>query len=159
MVDLVTDVMKDLPDSEKAKIKLDADSVESVKIHRFDVPKDPNLDKFVAEVAGDNKLYVAFRDDAVFIAMGKEALPTLKAAVAQNSAVASPPLVFDFDAARMAPLMAQTKQQKDLAAKLFGNGESGRVRLSIDGGDTLSARLQMRLSVLEFLVKMKAEME
>jgi hypothetical protein len=55
----------------------------------------------------------------------------------------------------MAALMAKTQEQKDLAAKLFAKGENGRVRLTVNGGDSLQARLQLRLNVLEFLVKLK----
>jgi hypothetical protein len=51
--------------------------------------------------------------------------------------------------------MAQTKEQRDLAVTLFSAGQSGRVSLSVEGGSALTARLQMQLSVLEFLVKMK----
>jgi hypothetical protein len=157
--DLLKDALNDIPENQRGKIQLDFDSVGSVKIHRFEVPKDPKLDKIITDVAGDNQLYVAFRDDALFVALGKESLVTLKAALAQKESAASQPLVFNFDVARMANLIAKTQEQKDLAVKLFPKGDNGRVRLSIEGGTSLSARLQMRLNVLEFLVKMKNDKE
>ena len=52
--DLIADALQGLPEAEKAKFKLDADTVGGVAIHRFEVPKDPNFDKFIADVAGDN---------------------------------------------------------------------------------------------------------
>lgn len=155
--DLVKLAIVEIPEAERDKIKLDFDSVGPIKIHRFEAPKNPQLDSLIKDVAGDKYLYLAFRDDALFLALGKEALPTLKAALAKADSASSPPLVFDFDVARMAKLMAQTVEQKDLAAKLFPNGQNGRVRFSVEGGTSLSARLQMRLNVLEFLVKLKNE--
>jgi hypothetical protein len=155
--DLLKDALLNIPAEQKDKYKLDFDSVGPIKIHRFEVPKEPNLDKLIADVAGDNQLYVAFRDDALFLALGKESLATLKAVLAKTDSAPSPPLLFDFDVARMANLMAQTDEQKALAARLFAKGEIGRVRLTIDGGTSLQARLQMRLNVLEFLMKLKNE--
>ncbi|MGH2548294.1 MAG: hypothetical protein ACRDHN_02835, partial [Thermomicrobiales bacterium] len=128
--------------------------VGAVKIHKFQLPSDKAIDGLV-KLTGDEHLYLAFRKDALFLAMGKDALATLKTAVGSTDSVASAPFVFDFGVARMASVMAQTKEQLDLAAKLFPAGQSGRVRLTIEGGTTLNARLQMQLSVLEFLMKMK----
>jgi hypothetical protein len=156
---LLKEAINDIPADQRDKFKLDVDSVGSIGIHKFEIPKDKINDAFLKNVAGDNQLYLAFRDDAMFVAIGKEALPTLKAALAQKEAQASPPFLFDFDVARMAPLLAQTDEQKKLAAKLFPSGENGRVRLSIDGGASLRARLQIRLNALEFLVKLKSDQE
>ena len=157
--DLLQEALKDIPPALREKIHLDIDSVGTVKIHKFELPSDPKIDKLLEVVAGDNQLYLAFRDDAVFLALGKESLATLKTVLAKKDSAASQLLVFDFDVVRMAKLMAQTPQQKELADKLFPAGENGRVRLSVDGGASLSARLQMRLNVLEFLVKLKKDKE
>jgi hypothetical protein len=157
--DLLKDAVQNIPEDQRGKYQLDFDSVGSVKIHKFELPKDAKLDKLIDEIAGDNQLYLAFRDDALFLALGKESLPTLKAALAKIDSAASLPLVFDFDVGRMAVLMAQKQEQKDLAAKLFPAGENGRVRLTIAGGASLHARLQMRLNVLEFLVNLKKTKE
>ena len=154
--DLLKSARDAMPEKEKGKVQLDADTVGPIKVHRFEVPKDGKLDHFLSEIAGDNQLYLAFRDDALFLAIGKNSLPALKAALAKNDSAKSLPFVFDFDVARMAPLMARTPEQKKLAAKLFPTGtENGRVSLAIDGGTSLNASVQMRLNVLEFLVKMK----
>jgi hypothetical protein len=153
--DLLKDALQNVPADQRGKFHLDFDSVGSVKIHKFEVPKDAKINKLIDEIAGDNQLYLAFRDDALFLALGKDALATLKTALAKTDSAASLPLVFDFDVGRMAVLMAQKQEHKDLAAKLFPAGENGRVRLTIAGGTSLNARLQMRLNVLEFLVNLK----
>jgi hypothetical protein len=155
--DLIKQALTDIPEAERGKIQLDFDSVGAIKIHRFEAPKNPQIDPIVNDIAGDKYLYLAFREDALFLAMGKEALPLLKSALAKTDSVASPPLVFDFDLARMAKLMAKTPEHKELAAKLFPAGENGRVRFTVEGGARLNARLQMRLNVFEFLVKLKKQ--
>ncbi len=131
---LIELALKEIPEAERGKIHLDFDAVGAIKIHKFEVPKNPQIDKLLDDVAGDKHLYLAFRDDALFLALGKEALPTLKTALAKTDSAASTPLIFDFDVARMAKLMAQTPEQKDLAAKLFPNGQNGRVRFAVEGG-------------------------
>jgi len=155
---LIKDVINDIPPEFRDKIALDIDSVGAVKIHKFVLPKDANTDKLL-DFFGNGDIYIAFRDDALLVAMGKESLATLKSAIAKTGSAASQPLVFDFDLARMAKWTVKTPEQKALAEKLFPGGESGRVRLSIEGGAALTARLQMRLSVLEFLAKVKKDQE
>jgi hypothetical protein len=155
--DLIKQTLEDIPAKERGKFQLDFDAVGAIKIHKFEVATTKFEADLIDDIAGDNYLFVAFRDDALFLAMGKEALPTLKTALAKTESVSSTPLRFDFDVARMAKLMAQTPQQRDMVAKLFPNGQNGRVRFAVEGGASLSASLQMRLNVLEFLVKLKNE--
>jgi hypothetical protein len=153
--DLIKDALGDVPPNLRAKIQLDFDSAGDIKIHKLEIPNEAKIDPMVARIAGDSTLYLAFRDDALFLAMGQESIAILKAVLASKDAAASMPLVFDFDLARMAPLMSQTAEQKTLASKLFADGNNGRLRLVISGGESLSARLQIQLNVIEFLVKMK----
>ena len=131
--DMTKALLANIPEAERDKIQLDFDAVGAVKIHRFELPTNPRIDPLIKDIAGDKYLYLAFRDDALFVAMGKESLPTLKTAVARTDSVASTPLLFDFDVARMAKLMAQTPEQRDLAARLFPKGENGRVRFAVEG--------------------------
>ncbi len=157
--DLLKEASSDIPEDQRSRIQLDFDRVGAIQIHKFVVPKDPKIDKIISDIAGDNHVYLAFRDDALFLALGKEALPTLKTALANKESASSQPLVFDLDVGRMALLMAQTQEHKDLAGKLFPNGENGRVRLTVEGGTNLNAQLQMQLNVLEFLAKLKNKAE
>ena len=155
---LIKDSINDLAPEFRDKITLDIDSVGAVKIHKFVLPKDANTAMLV-ESFGDGAIYLAFRDDALLVAMGPEARSTLKSAIAKTGSAPSQPLVFDLDLARMAKLTLATPEQKALAAKLFPGGENGRVRLTVEGGAALTARLQMRLNVLEFLAKLKKDQE
>ncbi len=156
---LVKDALSDIPPAERGKIHLDFDNVGAIKIHKFQLPKDANTDQLLEQIAGDDHLYVAFRDDALFLALGKDALASLKAAVAKTQSGDSLPLVFDFDVARMARLMAKNQEQKDLANKLFPSGKTSRVAVTVSGGSRLTARLEMQLNLLEFLVKLQEKKE
>src|SRR5262249_13196391 len=64
-----------LPEKEREKIKLDAESVGNVKIHRLDVSK--QFDAKAKEQFGENPIYVAVRDDALFLALGENGLKAL----------------------------------------------------------------------------------
>lgn len=152
--DLLKDALNTLPPEQRKRVQLDFDSAGAIKIHKFQLPGDKTIEA-LSKITGDDQLYLAFRNDALFLAMGKDALTALKSAAGKTENAASVPFVFDFDVARMAGLMAQTKEQRDLAATLFAAGQTGRVRLTIAGGSTLHARLQLQLNVLEFLMKMK----
>jgi hypothetical protein len=155
--DLIAESLKDkaIPDAERDKIKLDFDSVGAVKIHRMQMPKEAS--DTLQKLTGDDKVYLAFRDDALFLATGQDALPALKTAIGKTDAAASGSLSFDFDMARMAGMMAMTVEEKALASKLFPAGQSSRVRFAIDGGPALTVRLQMQFNALEYLMKAKAK--
>jgi hypothetical protein len=153
--DLIADALKTMPAEQKDKVHLDEASVGAVKVHRFELPRDAKNEKAFDEVLGDNNLYVAFRKDAVFFAIGKEGLSTLKDAVSSMQGKAGPVLRFDFDVPRMVRIIAKTPAQRELAQKLFKSGDDGVIRFTITGGPALTARLTMRLNTLEFFAKAK----
>src|SRR5262249_50818898 len=72
------DLLRDLPPNDRAKIKFDAETAGGVKVHRIDVQQ--SLDAKARQAVGDNPLYVAFRPDAVFVALGEGGLSALKQA-------------------------------------------------------------------------------
>ncbi|MBI3410015.1 MAG: hypothetical protein HY040_16870 [Planctomycetes bacterium] len=149
--DLANDVLGALPDRERDKIKLNFDSAGSVKIHRLELDAAAQGKKEWKKLVDDPYVYLAFRDDAVFVAGGKDALKAIKAAVAMDKAASIPVFVLEFDLARMAPLL----EDPGLAKNLFGDGRDGRVGIWIDGGERLNLRLQGRLAVVQFFSQLK----
>jgi hypothetical protein len=145
--DLAADLLKDVPPAEAAKVKLNAESVNGVKIHRIDVQQ--VLDAKARELFGDNPLYVAFRADAVLLAVGEGGLEALKAAITASAAV-SPALRVDVALARLAPLLAKTEEQRALVGKLFTVENPGRVRLTLEGGSSVRVQFASDLSVVQF---------
>lgn len=147
---LVEDLLKVIPPAEAGKIKLDADSAGDIKIHRVEFP----LDAKAREVFGDNPIFVAFRDDAVFLALGEDALPSLKKGLAGKAGQASPLANFEVSLARVAPLLAKNDEQKEIVDKAFKNGDPGTVRVRLQGGSDLRLSFSARLSVLQVLAQM-----
>lgn len=147
---LVEDLLKTIPPAEAAKIKLDADAAGDIKIHRVEFP----LDAKAQAVFGDNPLFVAFRDDAVFIALGEEALPALKKGLTGKAGQASPLANFEVSLARIAPMLAKTDEQREIVDKAFKNGDPGTVRVRLQGGSDLRLSFSARLSVLQVLAQL-----
>ncbi len=137
-----------VPDAERDKIKLDAETAGGIKIHRIDAQS--HFDEKARKIFGDHPVYVAFRNDAAFVAVGDGGLVALKTALA-STPTARPPLTLEVNPARLAPLIAQTDAQKDIVRKVFPPGEDGTVRLSVEGGNALRARFSARFSALQFL--------
>ncbi len=150
---VVRDLVKLAPETERAKIKMDAARAGEVAIHEVTI-KD-NTDKGVKKLFGEGPLYFAFREDAVLVTLGEDGLAALKAAVAAKGK-ASPMIRFEMSLARLAPLIRVVSKNDavgKMAAKFFREDakDPGRVRISLAGGDALTARVTVSAAVIKFL--------
>jgi hypothetical protein len=144
------DLLQDLPEAARARLQVDAESAGDIKIHRLDIQKD--LDKEGRRVFGDNPLYFALRSDAVFLAGGEEGLKALQEALAATPQTA-PPLQVEVALARLAPLVQPKKADPNaIAQKAFSGAgkDNDKVRLTLEGGQTLKLSLDMKLAVVRF---------
>jgi hypothetical protein len=152
----VREVVRDLPQSERSKIKFDSESAAEVKIHRID---NPDMDDNARKVLGGGEpIYVAFRDNAVFVAGGDGGLSALKDALKSRSK-AVPLVLFEMSARRMAPVLASTARKEaggstdaeSAAALAFGSGkDNDKIRAALQGGDALKLSFDMATPVLKF---------
>ncbi|MCI0682641.1 MAG: hypothetical protein L0Y71_11095 [Gemmataceae bacterium] len=149
--ELVSDALKQAPDAQRNKVQFDHASAGAVKIHRLELPADQEPVRKLQEALGESNLYVAFREDAVFVAVGKDSLPAIKDAITAQSTGPSPLFLYELDMARLAPLLAPTKELRASAKKIFPGGKDGLVRLSLEGGTALRFTLTARLPVVQFL--------
>jgi hypothetical protein len=149
------DLVALIPESDRAKIKLDAESAGAVKIHRVDVQKD--LDARGKELFGENPMYLALRADAAYLGFGEDGLEALKDALSAKPA-GGPQLQFAMALKQFAKAMAQdNKDAVKLADEAFGQGsDNDRVRLTLDGGKALQVRLSLKAPVLKFLAQLGA---
>jgi hypothetical protein len=152
------DLLKELPEPDRSKITLDAEAVGDVKIARIDKP---DLDENARKSLGDHSAYVAFRDNAVFLAGGEGGLAAIKQAV-EAKPKAAPLVQLEMSAARMAPLIAAEKKTKGKAvaiiAEAFGSGkDNDKIHVTLEGGDALTLRFAMGAPVLKFLHMMDKE--
>jgi hypothetical protein len=152
--DLLADALRQAPEKTKSRIQLNAGSAGDVKIHRFVLPDEDEKVRKLSEVIGEPSLYVAFRNDALFLALGAKGLDTLKTALAAKGTGPSPLFLFDVDMARLAA-MAPTDELRNAAKTLFPGGQDGQVRLAVEGGATLRVTLTTRLAVLQFLSQIR----
>jgi hypothetical protein len=143
------DLIKSLPEGDREKIKLDAETIGDIKVHRADVHKD--FDKKTKDLFGENPLYMAFRPDAWFFAFGEGGLEILKETVATQPK-AGPQILFEMSLARMAPIMAkETKNAVKFAEDAFGQGsDKDKLRFTVEGGKSLHARFVMKTEVVKF---------
>jgi hypothetical protein len=144
------ELLKDVPPAERALIKLDAETLGGVKIHRIDAQR--KFDAQARNLFGDNPIFVAFRPDAVLVTVGENGQQAIKEAVAAE-AKAAVPLQLHFAVARLAPAFAKTQEQKDVVSKVFGSGDPGNVRVTLEGGSALRLRFAADLSILRFMTE------
>lgn len=146
------DALKDLPPAERAKVKFDVDQAGKVKIHRLDVQKD--LDEEFRKSFGDNPVYVAFRSDAAFVAAGEKGLMAIKDAINAPPKAAVAARV-EISMARLAQAMASTQKGALKAAQeAFGkDGQADKFRATVEGGQVLRVRAQVKAPVIKFLAK------
>jgi hypothetical protein len=144
-------VREQLPESAREKIKLDVETIGSATVDRLDIQQ--QFDEQAKKLFGAHPVYLAFRNDAVFVAGGDGGLSLLKEALNAKPGVL-PPFKIDISVARLAPLMA--KQQKAdvqaIAEKAFGgNGkQNDTIRVIAEGGKRAKLRLDVKGDVIKF---------
>jgi hypothetical protein len=140
-----------MPQPEREKFKLDAETAGSVKIHRLDVQE--QFDDKAKKLFGSNPFYVAFRNDALVVAGGDGGLTALKDALAAKPGVV-PPFSMDVSIARLAPLIGE-KEKADMnaiAQKAFGGTgkDNDKIQFVVEGGKTAKLRFTMKADVIKF---------
>ena len=124
---LLQDVITQIPVEARDQIRLNADIAGSTKIHRFKVAFGPKE----KEILGNAPIYLAIRDDAVFIAAGPYGPTNLKTALTTQNVAPVPPLNFEVSLSRLAPLSDGPNREPIL---LFQLGDGGAIRISLEGG-------------------------
>jgi hypothetical protein len=149
------DTVGSLPEKDRERIKLDAEKIGDVAVHRVDAQKD--FDAKAKQTFGENNpIYLAFRKDAVFIVLGENGIGALKDVLATEGGSA-PPFRLDISMARMAPaIAAEHKDEKGdvarAAQEAFGKeAGSDRVSITLEGGSQLRGRLLIEGPVLKFI--------
>jgi hypothetical protein len=152
----VRDLLKQLPESERAKISLDAETAGDLKIHRVNAQKD--MDEEARRVFGNHPFYVAARNDAVFIAGGAEGLSALRQA-ATAPAQAAPPLELAFSMSRLAPTIKENADAvKSAAGQAFGaNQGHDKLQVTLQGGEALTLRFSIGTPVVRFFSLVEKE--
>ncbi len=150
-------VVKALPEGAEdfLGLKFDAEKAGAVAVHRLN-PQ--NRDEGATRLFGEEPFYFAFRDDALFLAAGKDGLAAIKAAAAA-APKAGPAFRAEVALGALAPLLAQKHKAAPEAAKAAFKGPgSDRVVVTLEGGQALRLRATMKAPVVGFFGRIqKAE--
>ena len=145
----VRDAVKEMPQADRDRIKLDVEKAGDLAIHRIDVKG--AADEGFRKSFGDGPAYFAVRSDAAFLAAGHDALNALKGALKVAPTVGKP-VQFEVSVARVAEAMAQEKPEAPkAAAQAFGQDKGAdKVRFTLEAGQELKLRLVVKAPVLKF---------
>jgi hypothetical protein len=142
--------LKSVPAKSRRGITVDAEKAGTINVH---TAEQDNVDEKTKELLGDGPVYFAFRDDALFLAGGEEALAALREALAAR-AVTARPVRLEVGMKALAPLLAAVdsamKKAPEAAKEAFAGGAADRVALEISGGERFEARVTLPTAVLTF---------
>ncbi len=141
----IPDLVKGLPTECQAAIKLNAEKAGDIAIHRIDAQK--KKDAKYTHVFGDNPVYIAIRQDAVFVAMGEKGLDALKEALAAKKGPAAP-LHMEMSVARLAAMCPDPAVAKAVEALGKEKG-ADKITLTVEGGKALTMHFDMKLGVVK----------
>ena len=100
---VLLEMVKGLPANEQKTIQLNVDKQGAVAIHRLDLKA--ALDDKTKAIFGEQPLFLAMRENALFVAIGDDGVAAIKQALAAGAAGATTaPLQFDMSMARLAAL-------------------------------------------------------
>lgn len=144
-----------LPEAIAQQLTFDTAKSGDVNIHKTNV-LGLVLDRQQRKQLGDDVLYLAIRDDALFLALGHNALAALKDAV-KVPAATGPLLQFDLSWKQLASLLAaQQKGAPAAAEEAFKTRGSDRTTLAVEGGEELRVRMSVQGAVLRFFALLNA---
>ena len=146
---LVKELIAEVPEKDRAMIKLDASSVGEFKVHRLDVAS--SFDADARRIFGDNPIYFAFRKDALLVSAGENGLPALSEAL-QAGAAAAPMARGNLNLKGLVPLMKNDPRAEGQAKTSFVKPGDDAVTISAQGGESLQIRVEVTGAVLQFLV-------
>jgi len=145
----IKDLVKDAPAEDKKDVTLDFDKVKDVNIHKVKPGKDYSED--AKKTFGDNPVYFAFRDDAVFLSMGEGGLGAIKEAITGDPKP-SKAIQLEMAMGRLIKLGGADQQAAIAAAKkAFAKNKNGdRITISLEGGQSFKLRANMKAQLVTF---------
>jgi hypothetical protein len=147
-------VFEQIPEAQRGGIKIDVAKANGVNIHSL--PAD-QIDAKTKRMIGDNPLYLAVRDDALFVTGGEKGLEVIKEAAGLEPK-AGRLAYLKLSMARLVPLMGLDPQAgvdreaaEAAARKAFAKNKDGdRIRVTVEGGKALTARMSLRTELVTF---------
>jgi hypothetical protein len=155
MEKLFKELVPQIPDEKaRALVKVDADTIAGVKVHKIDIPDDDSKGRYMFG-PGASALLAFPKDAAIVVVGGANASESLKKLLSAAAGAVGP---FKAEGA-VSRLVALDQDNgvatQKVAASVFGSPPKGDViRFSIDGGDALQVRASMKGMFIKFGVKL-----
>jgi hypothetical protein len=149
----VKTIVSILPENEKKKFEIDAATAGDLKVHKIVVGND--LPPEQKKVFGSDSVYIAFRDDAMFVTFGADGLKYMKDIVGVQ-AKETPALSIQAALSRIAPLMDQKdRPSAKIVQDVFGKNAQGTdtFTLKVEGGSKINLQLSLKGKLIEFAAK------
>jgi len=152
------DLAKTAPEKDQAKIHFDAEKSGEHKIHKFDVQGD--FDEKARAILGKHPVFVSFRSDAILVSGGARGLETIKEGLEAQPKTA-PTGLLEISMSHLAPLIlghakggeGNPEEIKKLVQETF-KGDNDKIRVTLQGGQTLKGSLNMSAAVIKFAALM-----
>lgn len=142
------------PKDVTTEVTFDVEKAGPVSIHRVMLKMDDDAHR----AFGNNPVYLAFREDAVFFAVGAQGLPLIREAVAV-APTAGRVMELQMAASRLAPL-AKERAIQDVARNVFADAKDGDLlRLTLEGGNAMKLRLSVATKLIEYVGRIGAAMK
>jgi hypothetical protein len=160
MEQLARELVEEVKGKEREYIHLDAQKVGETSLHVIQGPPEDEKGKEIAEVFGAAKFTLAFQEDAVYLALGKNGPEEIKRALTQaspgTSAPGSQPAAFqlDFHGRAFTRFEKNAGKRKAFEEALSQPG-SDLIRLTVRGGDDLQFRLEVSSQYLKLAKALK----
>jgi hypothetical protein len=147
---LLRDFGEGLKENDKKVVKFDAEKAGDVNIH---VVTPPPSDKGAAEMAhvfGEAKIAIAFHNDAVVAAIGKNSIDEVKQVLSGLGRPSPRPASFEIELHAKAFTRFEKNEAKRKAFEdAFSEPGSDLIRLAVTGGDRLEVRVQASTHLLK----------
>lgn len=143
----VKDALKDAPQNVQDMVKLDAEKVEGVSVHRISPPNAPEK---VQKLFGSTDILVAFGPKGIYAAVGTGAKDALAAAITAKPAAAKA-VDLIVNPKRVGELAAAVDEQAGKGVAQVLGSEDARISafyVTYAGGKTMTTRVGVSLKVL-----------
>jgi hypothetical protein len=146
------DVIKQVPEKDKAKITVDAASAGDVKIHKVTAD---DMGEDAKKIFGSDAIYFAIRDDALLFAMGADGLAAIKEAATVSAGESKAALNVVISVARAAAMDVKEQKAAKAAKDVFGSDPKGADAITITATltDSLNLKVNVKGKVITFGTK------
>jgi hypothetical protein len=146
---------KDMPEKDKGKIALDADSAGDMKIHKISAD---DMDAEGKKIFGTTDVYLGISDTMVAIGLGPDGLKAVKSA-SSGSPASSPALDIAVSVARAAGLNKKDENVSKAVKSAFGENPNGNDMITIkaETGERSRFQIHVKGKIITFGVNASGE--